>query len=68
MSENNEWLNELAVLVDNTPAVYLININLKLHGSNKLFTNLCNDDASFKMKLNLFGKQLSGKSLTIFNT
>ena len=40
---NNEWLNDLAFLVDITS--HLNNLNLKLQGSNKLFTNLCNDVA-----------------------
>ena len=62
---NNEWLNDLAFLVDITG--HLNNLNLKFQGSNKLFTNLCNDIASFKMKLELFVSQLSEKSSTIFN-
>jgi len=32
-----------------------------LHGTNRLFTNLSNDGSSFKIKLELFGKQLSGE-------
>ena len=45
---------------------YLNNLNSKLHGGNKLFTNLCNEAASFKMKLELFGNQWSGKKLDDF--
>lgn len=54
---SNEWVNDLAFLVDITD--HLNNLNLKLQGSNKLFTNLCNDVASFKMKLQLFVNQLA---------
>ena len=61
---NNEWLNDLAFLVDITS--HLNNLNLKLQGSNKLFTNLCNDVASFKMKLQLFVDQLSQRKFENF--
>ena len=63
---NNEWLNDLAFLVDITG--HLNNLNVQLQESNKLFTNLCNYCASFKMKLQLFVSQLTGKKLLIFNT
>jgi len=45
----NEWLSDLAFFVDLTG--YLNSLNLKLQESSKLFTNLCNNVASFKMKL-----------------
>ena len=45
----NGWV--MAFLDDTRPTGLLNNLNLKLHGSNSLFTNLCNDVASLKMKL-----------------
>jgi len=50
------WLNDLAFLVDITGHLNKLNVNLQ--GSNTLFTNLCNDVASFKKKLTLFIGQL----------
>jgi len=64
--ERIEWLECLAFLVDIKPTGHLNNLNLKLHGNNKLFTNLCNDVASFKMKLELFANQLPGKQFDNF--
>ena len=61
---NNEWLNNVAFLVDTTGL--LNNLNLKLQGSNKMFTNLCNYVASFEMKLQLFVNQLSEKKFDNF--
>lgn len=61
---NNEWLNDLAFLVDITG--HLNNLNLKLQASNNLFANLCNCVASFKMKLQLFVIQLSEKKFDNF--
>jgi len=46
---DNDWLNDLAFLVDITG--HLKTLNTRLQGSNKLFTNLCNDVNSFKTKL-----------------
>jgi len=39
------WHSWLIIIIG-----YLDNLNLKLQGSSKLFTTLCNDVASFKMK------------------
>jgi len=46
---NNEWPSDLGFLLDLTG--YLNNLNLKLKGSSKLFTTLCNDVAFFNMNL-----------------
>src|SRR6218665_3706179 len=50
-------MSDFAFLVDLTG--YLNNLNLKLQQSSKLLTTLCNDVASFKMKLWQFVNQLS---------
>jgi len=46
---NNEWPSNLAFLFDLTG--YINNLNLKLQKSSKLYTTLCNDVTSSKMKL-----------------
>ena len=56
---NNGGLNDLTFLVDIT--CHFNKLNLKFQGSNRLFTNLCNDVDSFKMKLELCFNQLSEK-------
>lgn len=62
--DSNEWMNDLAFLLDITN--HLNNLNLKLQGNNKLFTNLCNEVSSFQMKLTLFVTQLTQKKLDNF--
>ena len=50
--QNDDWLNDLAFLVDITS--HLNSLNARLQGKDKLFTNLCDDISAFKMKLHLF--------------
>lgn len=64
--EDNDWLSDLAFLVDIT--AHLNAINLKLQGSNKLFTHLYNDVLVFKMKLRLLIGQLAQQKLDKFPT
>ena len=64
--EDNDWLSDLAFLVDVT--THLNAINLKLQGSNKLFTHLYNDVLAFKMKLRLLIGQLAQQKLDKFPT
>lgn len=61
---NSEWLNDLAFLVDITD--HLNALNLKLQGSSKLFTNMCNDVESFKRKLTMFAGQLAQRNFNNF--
>jgi len=61
---DNQFLNDLAFLVDITG--HLNTLNVKLQGSNKLFTNMCNDINSFKKKLGIFVGQFAQKKLDLF--
>ena len=61
---DDDWLNDLAFLVDIT--AHLNVLNLKLQGANKLFSHMCNDVAAFKLKLQLFVGQLAQKRLDNF--
>ena len=63
---NSEWLNDLAFLVDITG--HLNALNLKLQGSSKLFTNMCNDVESFKRKLTMFLASLRRETSIILHT
>lgn len=62
----DDWLNDLAFLVDITS--HLNKLNVSLQGKEKLFTNLCDDISAFKMKLQLFVGQLEAGTLTNFPT
>lgn len=62
--EEDEWLNDLAFLVDISE--HLNSLNLNLQGMNKLFTNMCNEVASFESKLKLFIGQLAQRKLDNF--
>jgi len=62
----DEWLNDLAFLVDITSDLNTLNVSLQ--GKEKLFTNLCDDISAFKMKLQLFVGQLEAGTLTNFPT
>lgn len=62
----DEWLNDLAFLVDITSQLNALNVNLQ--GNEKLFTNLCDNIAAFKMKLQLFIRQLETGTLSNFPT
>lgn len=64
--ESDQWLNDLAFLVDIIN--HLNALNLKLQGSNKLFTHLVNDVMSFKMKLRLLIGQLAQRRLDNFTS
>ena len=61
---DDEWLNDLAFLVDITS--HLNDLNVKLQGSSKLFTNMCNDVNSFEKKLGPFVGQIVQKKLDNF--
>lgn len=61
---DNNWLFDLAFLVDVTS--HLNDLNLKLQGKNKLFPSLVNDINAFKMKLKLFTSQLENEDLSQF--
>jgi len=63
--ENDQWLNDLAFLVDVTS--HLNALNVRLQGSNKLFTHLCDDVMSFKMKLRLLIGQLAQRKFDNFS-
>lgn len=62
----DEWLSDLAFLVDITSQLNALNVNLQ--GNEKLFTNLCDNVAAFKMKLQLFIRQLETGTLSNFPT
>ena len=61
---DDEWLNDLDFLVDITS--HLNDLNVKLQGGSKLFTNMCNDVNSFEKKLGLFVGQIAQKKLDNF--
>ena len=61
---DDNWLFELAFLVDITG--HLNDLNLKLHGKNKLFPDLVHDINAFKMKIKLFISQLEIQDLRQF--
>lgn len=61
---DNNWLFDLAFLVDVTS--HLNYLNLKLQGKSKLFPSLVNDINAFKMKLKLFVSQLENEDLSQF--
>ena len=61
---DNNWLLDLAFLVDLTS--HLNDLNLKLQGKNKLFPSLVDDINAFKMKLNLFVSQLKNQDFIQF--
>lgn len=61
---DNNWLFDLAFLVDVTS--HLNDLNLKLQGKSKLFPSLVNDINAFQMKLKLFVSQLENEDLCQF--
>ena len=61
---DDEWLNDFAFLVDITQ--HLNDLNVKLQGSDNLFTDLYGHVAAFKVKLRLFIGQLTQKRLDNF--
>lgn len=61
---NNEWLSDLGFLTD--IARHLNNLNMKLKGSNKLFTSFVADVASFKLRLKLLVAQMAQRKLENF--
>ena len=63
--EDNEWLNDLAFLVDITD--HLNVLNTKLQGRDKLFSDMCNEITAFKMKLQLFAGHQAAKRSDMCN-
>ena len=61
---DNNWLFDLAFLVDVTS--HLNDLNLRLQGKSKLFPSLVNDINAFKMKLKLFVYKLEKEDLCQF--
>ena len=64
--QNDDWLNDVAFLVDITS--HLNSLNARLQEKDKLFTNMCDDISAFKMKLHLFIRQLTEGTLEAFPT
>ncbi|XP_012554783.2 general transcription factor II-I repeat domain-containing protein 2 [Hydra vulgaris] len=64
--ENNDWLNDLAFLVDITQM--LMELNIKLQGKDQLISKLYENVETFVLKLKLLKQQLSQKSLIHFKT
>lgn len=62
---DNNWLFDLAFLVDVTS--HLNDLNLRLQGKSKLFPSLVNDINAFKMKFKLFSSQLEKENLCQFS-
>ncbi|KII69131.1 hypothetical protein RF11_12484 [Thelohanellus kitauei] len=58
----DEWLYDLAFLIDITSHPNPLNVNL--HGRDNLFTDLCDHVSVFRLKLQLFVGQLEARNLT----
>ncbi|KAI6657860.1 General transcription factor II-I repeat domain-containing protein 2A-like [Oopsacas minuta] len=64
--ENDQWLNDLAFLVDITK--YLADLNLKLQGRKQFVNNLYEHVKAFINKLQLFHQQFIMKKVLHFST
>ena len=58
---DNNWLFDMAFLVDVTS--HINDLNLKLQGKSKLFPSLVNDINAFNMKLTMFVSQMENEDL-----
>ena len=64
--DDDQWLNDLAFLVDITK--YLMELNLKLQGKKQFINNLYEHVKAFINKLQLFHQQFNLKNIVHFST